>query len=181
MAVGVPPEPRSEDLRWRPVAATMHRHAYHPGSLIETLHAVQNSYGYIDERAMRTVAAALNLPLSQIYGVATFYHLFRLKPKGRHTCMVCLGTACYIKGADQLIQAISSNLQVQPGATTTDGNLSLFTARCLGSCSQAPAVVIDDRIIGNAEADAINDYLRKLDKGPPAEEACNPLAAKAKT
>ncbi|MDF1613496.1 NAD(P)H-dependent oxidoreductase subunit E [Desulfurivibrio dismutans] len=174
------PKHDASDKRWRPVEAAMRRNGYRPGGLIEALHAVQRSYGYIDDASMRALGATMQLPLSKIYGVVTFYHFFHLKPKGRHTCVVCLGTACYIKGADRLLQAISREQQMQPGETSADGRLSLLTARCVGSCGQAPAVVIDDLVQGQAEGSAINRQLARLNgreeerpaatatKGPPA-------------
>jgi hypothetical protein len=89
----------SADKRWKIVDATARRYGREPHALIETLHTVQESFGYLDETALRYVAGSLKLPLSRVYGVATFYHFFTLKPKGKHTCVVCTGTACYIKGA----------------------------------------------------------------------------------
>ena len=155
----------SDDKRWRPVEAAMRRNGYRPGALIEALHAVQRSYGFIDEAAMRTIAGALHLPASRIYGVVTFYHFFHLKPKGRHTCVVCLGTACYIKGGTQLLQEISTAQQVRPGETTADGRLSLLTARCLGACGQAPVVEVDGRMLGQTETAGVGEYLNRLNGG----------------
>src|SRR5579862_833223 len=89
--------PPSEDKRWRVVEAAMRRNGYAPNGLIETMHSVQDSFGYLDEPSMRYVAGRLRVPLSKVFGVATFYHFFSLKPQGKHSCVVCLGTACYIK------------------------------------------------------------------------------------
>ncbi|MFU8818497.1 MAG: NAD(P)H-dependent oxidoreductase subunit E [Desulfurivibrio sp.] len=150
------------DQRWSGVEAAMRRNGYQAGGLIEALHAVQRSYGYIDQAAMRAIAATLTLPLSKVYGVATFYHFFHLKPKGRHTCVVCLGTACYIKGAETTLKEISAEFGIKAEETSRDGRLSLLTARCVGACGQAPAVVVDDRVIGQAETAAVLEYLRNL-------------------
>ncbi|MCU0482366.1 MAG: NAD(P)H-dependent oxidoreductase subunit E, partial [Anaerolineae bacterium] len=110
MRTQAPPiDPPSDDKRWRIVNATMRRHGYTPRGLIETLNTVQQSFGYLDEAALRYVAAALHVPLSKAYGVATFYHFFTLKPGGRHTCVVCMGTACYIKGSAHLLEALSEH------------------------------------------------------------------------
>ncbi len=87
-------------------------------------------------------------PLSRAYGVATFYHFFTLKPAGEHTCVICMGTACYIKGAPQLLDAVQRDLGIVPGETTADKKVSLLTARCLGSCGLAPAVVYDQEVAG---------------------------------
>jgi len=142
----VPPDP--QDKRWRIVDATMRRLGHQSRALIETLHTVQEAFGYLDEGALRYVATSLHVPLSRAYGVATFYHFFTLKPAGKHTCVVCLGTACYIKGAPQLLSALHKDLGIKPGETTPDGNVSLLTARCLGSCGLAPAVVYDSDVAG---------------------------------
>lgn len=145
MRTQAPPiDPPSDDKRWRIVNATMRRHGYMPRALIETLNIVQQSFGYLDEAALRYVATVLHVPYSKAYGVATFYHFFTLKPGGAHTCVVCLGTACYIKGSAQILDALSEHFHVQPGQTTEDNALSLLTARCVGSCGLAPLSVIDN-------------------------------------
>ena len=93
----------SDDKRWKIVNATMRRNGYRNDALIETLHTVQESFGYLDKEALTFVARSLNVAPSQVYGVATFYHFFNLRPKGKHVCSVCTGTACHIKGSDKLI------------------------------------------------------------------------------
>ncbi len=139
----------ADDKRWRMVTATMRRHGYTPDALIETLHTVQRAFGYLDDTALRFVARELHIPLSKVFGVATFYHAFTLKPEGRHRCIVCLGTACYIKGSQAILQAVTKKYEVAPGETTEDGQISLLTARCLGSCSLAPAAIMDEDVMGN--------------------------------
>ncbi|MCC6581777.1 MAG: bidirectional hydrogenase complex protein HoxE [Phycisphaeraceae bacterium] len=143
--------PPSDDKRWKIVSATMRRHGYSPNALIETLHTVQESFGFLEDEALRFVAQSLSLPLSKVYGVATFYHFFTLKPQGEHTCVVCTGTACYIKGAKSLLDELHQKLGVKAGETTPDNKLSILTARCLGSCGLAPAVVIDGNVVGNVK------------------------------
>ena len=138
----------SADKRWKIVDATMRRHGYVGNSLIETLHTVQQSFGYLDDQSLRYVAAYLRVPLSQAFGVATFYHFFSLKPQGEHNCVVCMGTACYIKGAPQLVAEVEKSLSIKPGETTPEGKVSFLTARCLGSCSLAPAAVFDSEVVG---------------------------------
>jgi bidirectional [NiFe] hydrogenase diaphorase subunit len=142
----------SDDKRWKLVNGTMRRNGYAGHALIETLHTVQDAFGYLDEPSLRFVAASLDLPLSKVYGVATFYHLFMLKPKGRHACVVCAGTACYIKGAGGLVDAVEHHFGVKPGETTDDDRLSVLTARCVGACGLAPAVVIDGNVLGKQTA-----------------------------
>ena len=112
------PDLPSSDRRWKLVNATMRRNGYAEHALIEALHSVQDAFGYLDETAMTFVAESLDLPLSKVYGVATFYHLFMLKPQGRHTCVVCTGTACYIKGSAEILRAIKKAYDLRDGETT---------------------------------------------------------------
>jgi bidirectional [NiFe] hydrogenase diaphorase subunit len=156
--------PPSEDSRWRMVGATMRKHGYRPNALIETLHTVQESFGYLDEQALRYVAAALRVPLSQVYGVATFYHFFNLKPQGKHTCVICTGTACYIKGVPAILTAVEEHYGVKPGETTADGAISLVSARCLGSCGLAPAAVLDGEVVGKLTPKDILERMRRWTK-----------------
>ena len=143
----------ADEKRWRMVTATMRRNGYTPDALIETLHTVQSAFGYLDDTELRFVAHELHLPQSLVYGVATFYHAFTLKPEGRHRCIVCLGTACYIKGSQAILQAVTRNYHITAGETTEDGEVSLLTARCLGSCSLAPAAIMDEEVVGNLTAE----------------------------
>ncbi|OPZ21090.1 MAG: NADP-reducing hydrogenase subunit HndA [candidate division BRC1 bacterium ADurb.BinA364] len=155
------PLPPSEDKRWRIVNAAMRRHGQESSALIEALHAVQESFGYLGPEALLYVAECLRAPLSQVYGVATFYHFFNLAPPGEHTCVVCTGTACYIKGVPALLETFESRLGLRPGETTEDNKISLLTARCVGSCSQAPVVVFDNEVVGNATPDIVVARLRR--------------------
>jgi bidirectional [NiFe] hydrogenase diaphorase subunit len=151
----------NQDKRWKLVDATMRRMGQQSRGLIETLHTVQEAFGYLDESALRYVAMSLRVPLSRAYGVATFYHFFTLKPAGQHTCVICLGTACYIKGAPQLMDAMDKDLDLHPGETTPDGKVSLLTARCLGSCGLAPAVVYDQEVAGKVTAPSLRERIRQ--------------------
>ena len=142
-------EAPSDDKRWKIINATMRRNGDDSRALIETLHSVQETFGYLDDDALRYVAKSLRTPLSRVYGVATFYHFFTLKPQGEHSCVVCTGTACHIKGAPALLSAIKGRFGIVPGETTADNKLSVLSARCIGSCGLAPAVVIDGNVMGN--------------------------------
>jgi bidirectional [NiFe] hydrogenase diaphorase subunit len=152
----------SHDKGWKIVEATARRYGREPHALIETLHSVQEAFGYLDDQALRFVAGTLRVPLSRVFGAATFYHFFTLKPKGRHTCVVCTGTACYIKGAPQLLGAVEKEHGIKPGETTPDGELSLLTARCLGACGLAPAVVVDGAVLGKVGP---REMLNRIEKG----------------
>ena len=154
--------PPSDDKRWKLVEGTMRRHGYESYALIEVLHTVQEAFGFVDDTAMRFVAQSLRLPLSKVYGVATFYHFFSLKPQGEHTCVICMGTACYIKGAANLIKTVEEVAHVSPGETTADKKLSVVSARCLGACGLAPAVVFDGEVHGKLGPDDVKSRIRRL-------------------
>lgn len=155
------PEPPTDDKRWKIVNAAMRRNGDDSHALIETLHSVQETFGYLDDDALRYVAKSLRTSLSRVYGVATFYHFFTLKPQGEHSCVVCTGTACHIKGAQALINALKQRFGVLPGETTADNKLSVVSARCIGSCGLAPAVVIDGRVTGNLSAHSLVEQVEK--------------------
>jgi bidirectional [NiFe] hydrogenase diaphorase subunit len=148
VAAFIPPQLPSDDKRWKIVSGTMRKNGFARHALIETLHTVQSSFGYVDGNAIRFVARSLRVPLSQAYGVVTFYHYFNLKPPGKHTFTVCAGTACYIKGANDLIAEAEKELGIAPGQTTEDGEVSLMIARCVGACSRAPVALSDGEVRG---------------------------------
>lgn len=152
----------SVDKRFRVLDAAMKRNQYRQDTLIEVLHKAQEVFGYLEDEVLAYVARGLKLPLSRVYGVATFYHLFSLKPKGKHTCVVCLGTACYVKGSQDLLDQIDAMLHIKPGETTPDAQISLVTARCIGACGIAPAVVYDDEVCGKQSAAAVLAKLEQL-------------------
>jgi bidirectional [NiFe] hydrogenase diaphorase subunit len=152
----------SDDRRWKVVDARMRRLGYRPDALVEALHSVQDSFGFLDRVAMEFVAGSLRLPPSRVYGVATFYSYFTLKPPGEHACVVCMGTACYINGAPKLLGSIVDELGIGAGATTSDGKVSLLTAHCVGACSVAPVVVLDGEVHGKASAESMLQVVRGL-------------------
>ena len=175
------PKPPSDDKRWKLVDATMRKHGNEPSALIESLHTVQESFGYLDEAALRYVALSLRVPFSKVYGVSTFYHFFTLKPQGEHTCVVCTGTACYIKGAKHLLDKVAAVAGIVPGETTANGKLSLLTARCVGSCGLAPAVVYDGNVAGKVTPDAIGKWAEQrivsvTEVAPPSHPAQEAVA-----
>lgn len=152
----------SDDKRWKIVQGTMRRNGYARHSLIETLHTVQESFGFLDGESLHFVAESLRVPLSQVYGVSTFYHLFSLKPAGKHTCVTCTGTACYIKGAPNLLKSIEEKYGIKPEETTEDGSLSLLTARCVGSCGLGPVALIDGEVAGKLTAEQLMEKLQEV-------------------
>ena len=143
----------SGDERFALLDKTLRRVRYAQHQLIEVLHVAQDVFGFLSEDVLLYVARALRLPPSRVYGVATFYALFTFDPPGEHTCTVCTGTACFVKGADGIVAALQRTHRVGVGDTTADGRFTLTTARCLGSCGLAPVAVIDGNIKGHLDAD----------------------------
>jgi bidirectional [NiFe] hydrogenase diaphorase subunit len=145
----------------------MKRHRYAADALIEVLHTAQELFGYLQDDILYYIAHGLKLPPSRVYGVATFYHFFTFAPKGKHTCVLCTGTACYVKGADTLLAAIERSLGTLAGRTTADGQVSLMTARCLGACGLAPVVVYDGEVAGKQDSHAALERMKGWrDDGP---------------
>lgn len=168
---GGPSSPRPSpvaDPRLRLVDRAMQLYHHEGHALIETLHAAQQSFGYLDEGMMRYIAGRLRLPLSRVFAVATFYHAFTLKPPGQHTCVICLGTACYIGGSKAILDGICDRMGIGVGETTTDGKVSLLVARCLGSCGLAPAGVFDGEVAGRLNPQEVLDRIGRWHDDDPA-------------
>ena len=139
--------------------------------LISVLHKTQGLYGYLPTEVMDEIAQAMEIPASHIWGVATFYHYFKLTPPGKHEIAVCLGTACYVKGASQILQTIRDELKIDVGQVTEDGLFSLSPARCLGACGLAPVAMIDGKIHGELTPKKIAQILKEYKKqGAKAQE-----------
>ena len=151
MSTAVAAEATTDEKKWKMIDARIRRRGNSPDALIEVLHAVQEAFGYLEPDVLEYVGNALGVPPSRVYGVATFYSLFMLKPQGEHTCIVCTGTACYINHATALLDRIHERLGIRPGETSADGTVSLLTARCLGACSMAPAMVVDGSVQGRID------------------------------
>lgn len=128
--------------------------------LIPVLQDVQDKYGYLSEDNLVYIAEYLNVATSKVYGVATFYNQFRLIPLGKHIIRVCRGTACHVKGSSQILEALETELNIQTGETTKDGLYTLETVACLGACSIAPVIVIDDEFYGRLEAKDIKSVVK---------------------
>ena len=131
------------------------------GALLARLHAINAEYGYLPEQDLRIAADELAVPLSQIYSAATFYSAFSFRPRGRHTVQVCLGTACYIRGGDRLLEKLETSLGVKQGETTEDGMFTIETVHCLGSCSMSPVIRVDEDTYGRLKVDRISRVLKK--------------------
>jgi NADH-quinone oxidoreductase subunit E len=135
---------------------------YHkrPTALIMVLQDVQKTYNYLPQKALRTVADYLQLPIAQIYGVATFYKAFSLKPKGRHHVCVCTGTACHVRQARTIVEKMQRDLGIKAGETTADGEFSLETVNCLGACALGPLVTIDSAYHGSMTVSRVDKVLQ---------------------
>ncbi len=133
-----------------------------PGALMPVLQEIQEKFGYIPEDAMKEVSAKLNIPLPEVYGVVTFYHFFSLKPKGKYKIQVCEGTACYVKGAKRVLEKFEEVLGIKVGDVTPDGKFSIESVRCIGACSHAPAVMINDQVYGRMNSEKVSQLIKTL-------------------
>jgi bidirectional [NiFe] hydrogenase diaphorase subunit len=140
------------DLKFKLIDKTLKRFQFQQDALIEILHAAQEAFGHLDDEVLDYVSRQLQLPPSWVYGVATFYNFFSLDAQGQHICVVCMGTACYVKGAGEIVKQIEEEFNVKCGSTTADGKLTLLAARCLGNCSLAPMLTIDGEVYGKETA-----------------------------
>jgi bidirectional [NiFe] hydrogenase diaphorase subunit len=128
---------------------------YQESALLEILHKAQEIYGYLDKDLLLDISESLNLPPSHVFGVTTFYSFFKLRKPGQHIVTGCLGTACYVKEVEQIMQAIEEEFKVKRGGSTADGKLSLLLTRCIGACAMAPNIVVDDEVIGRATKEIV--------------------------
>lgn len=147
----------------------MERYPSKPEYLIFLLQDIQASYGYISPDAMQEACDQAGVPLTQGYSVATFYQSFRLDPRGEHEVRVCLGTACHLKGGQRIVEELERRLGVESGSTTEDMRYTLNSVRCLGACSLAPVVVVDDEYHPNMTAHKLEKYLKAIDREAEAE------------
>lgn len=141
-------------------------HGNQPGELINILHKAQNLFGYLPEEVQRIVAKQLKLPVSKVYGVVTFYSFFSMTPKGEHPISVCMGTACYVRGAEKVLDEFKRILNINVGETTPDGKYSLSSLRCVGACGLAPVVLIGERVYGRVLPGDVEKIIRELEPEP---------------
>ncbi len=131
------------------------------GNLIGILHELQNHFRYLPEEELRYVSKRTQIPITQIYSIVNFYNRFSLKPKGKNEVCVCLGTACHVKGAGKVLNAIEEKLEIEPGESTDDMNFSLTEVRCIGACSLAPAVVVNEETYGQVTPKQVPSILNR--------------------
>lgn len=137
------------------------KHRGERGCLMPILHEAQEIYGYLPSEVQTKIAEELNIPLSEVYGVATFYTRFSLQPKGKHRISVCLGTACYVKGSDKILAAVERELRISCGECTPDGRFSIDSCRCVGACGLAPVMIVDDDVYGKLTPEKVPEILEK--------------------
>ncbi|NOZ30111.1 MAG: NADH-quinone oxidoreductase subunit NuoE [Chloroflexi bacterium] len=145
-----------------PVEPILAEFADQRGAVIPILQRVQDIYGWLPPEAMRLIAKRRRVPITKLYGVATFYSQFYLTPRGRHRIRICDGTACHIKGAPQIIEALTKELGIQPGETTPDGAITLEVVYCLGSCGLAPVAYVDQQVMGRLDPEEAVAVAQKL-------------------
>ncbi len=134
------------------------------GNLIMILHDIQDAFGYIPEHVARRISRLLDIPLARIYEVLTFYHYFKLTQPGKYKISVCMGTACYLKGGQEILEELKTILHVEEGATTSDGLFYIESVRCLGCCGLAPVMAVNDTIYGNLKKNDVVDIISKYSK-----------------
>jgi bidirectional [NiFe] hydrogenase diaphorase subunit len=152
----------ASDTRRIMLEKVLKEHDFQESALLEILHKAQEIYGYLDKELLMDVAQSLDLPPSHVFGVATFYSFFKLKRSGQHTVTGCMGTACYVKGVDEIIQAIEHEYHIKRGESTPDGKLSLLATRCIGACAMAPTIVVDDEVIPKATKEVVLQRIKQV-------------------
>lgn len=134
-----------------------------PGELINILHEAQHLLGYLPEDVQRVIAHKLNIPVSKVYGVVTFYTFFTMSPKGKYPISVCLGTACYVRGSEKLLEEFKRVLGIDVGETTPDGKFSLDCLRCVGACGLAPVVMVGEKVYGRLQLESVKKIIEELE------------------
>ncbi len=155
--------PDITDEMWKNIEGIIAEYKNIPGSVIPVLRLCQEVVGYLPVDLLDSIATGMDLPKSEVFGVATFYHFFSLKPKGRHSVKVCTGTACYVKGIQSVVDRICDHHSIEEEGTTEDRRYSLNTIRCLGACGLAPVMVINDDVYGDVKADSVLKIMEKYE------------------
>lgn len=134
-----------------------------PGELINVLHQTQEHFGYLPEEIQNEVAICLNIPLAKVYGVVSFYSFFTMQPKGKYPISVCLGTACYVRGSEKIVEELEKELNIKVGGVTADGKFSLDCLRCIGACGLAPVMMVGEKVHGRLEPSMIKGILAQYE------------------
>src|SRR6056297_1357672 len=135
------------------------KHSEKKGNLIPVLNDIQKKIGYLPLEVQKHVSKKLEIPMSEIYGVISFYSIFNTEPKGEHTIGICMGTACYVKGAEDIMEKLENELEIEVGETSDDDKFTMTVTRCLGTCSMAPVIMIDDKVYGEVTPEKVPEIL----------------------
>ena len=146
----------------RELLKVIDEHREQKGALMPVLQKAQEIYGYLPEKVLMAISEELDISLSEVYGVVTFYSQFSLTPKGEHQISVCMGTACYVKGSGDILNKICEKVGCQPGGCSADGKFSVDAVRCIGACGLAPVVTIDEEVFGRITVDDVDSILEKF-------------------
>lgn len=147
----------------------LNQHEKDKSNLIQILNQVQEKFGYISEESQKAISEYLNIPMAEVYGVITFYSRFTLKPKGKYNIAVCLGTACFVKGSEKVLDKVKEILKIDVGQTTEDGLFSIEATRCVGACGLAPVFTVNDEVYGKSTPELVESVINKIKE----EEAQN--------
>jgi len=150
-----------EDNNRKDVKKMLEKYTTDKDNLIQILNEVQEHYGYIPQFAQKEISEYLQIPMAEIYGVITFYSRFTLKPKGKYNIAVCLGTACFVKGSEQILDRVKEKLGIDVGQTTEDGKFSIEATRCIGACGLAPVFTVNDEVYGKATTKTVDEVIEK--------------------
>ncbi len=154
-------ELRQEDVnKIQAICASFNRD---PQELINILHGCQEHFGYLPAEIQEVISAEIGVPVAKIYGVVTFYSFFTMTPKGKHPISICMGTACYVRGAEKVLEEFKKELNLQVGQTTADGKFSLSSLRCVGACGLAPVVLVGDKTYGRVAPDDVKNILKEYE------------------
>lgn len=159
-----------DETRFQRLSEIIDQYKGQRGALIPVLHKAQQVFGYLPEEVQVKIAEGLEVPISEVYGVVTFYSLFTMVPRGKNVITVCLGTACYVKGAGDIVEAFSRQLGIEVGQTTEDGHFTLETSRCIGACGLAPVLTVNEDVHGRLTADDIPELINKYKQQVGADQ-----------
>jgi NADH-quinone oxidoreductase subunit E/NADP-reducing hydrogenase subunit HndA len=134
-----------------------------PSDLIAILHKSQNHFGFLPKEVQNAIADVLNISSAKVYGVVTFYSYFTMEPRGKHPISICMGTACYVKGAEKVLKEFENKLQIKNGQTTSDGKFSMNTLRCIGACGLAPVIMIGEKVYGGVKVEEVAKIIKEFD------------------
>ena len=153
--------PENHNRKLDRISSVIDKYEAKPSNLIMILHDAQVIYGYLPYVVQKFIANKMNIPVSEVSGIVSFYSFFSTEPKGEHTVMVCMGTACYVRGGKKLVEGLEKHLQVDCDCTTEDGKFTLRKARCIGACGLAPAMMVDETVYKAVNPNKLESILSK--------------------